>query len=89
MSGAAAINDAGETAGVASGRCCHWRQGVTTDLGPAKLVEDINQQGMICGSVDRPYPQNFVPGVWDSSSRPSVSRRFLCRLVLWGVTPTA
>ena len=28
-------------------------------------MEDINQQGLICGSVE-PSPQNFVPGVWDS-----------------------
>jgi len=66
VSGAAAINGAGETAGEAAGRCCHWRQGVTTDLGPAKYVEDINEQGLICGSVPRPAPHDFVPGVWDS-----------------------
>ncbi len=65
-SGAAAINDTGETAGVAADRCCHWRQGVTADLGPAKVVGDINAQGLICGSVSGPAPQHFVPGVWDS-----------------------
>jgi probable HAF family extracellular repeat protein len=41
--------------------------GTLTDLGPAAFVEDINESGQVCGSIGKPWPQAFSPGIWDIS----------------------
>ena len=72
-SGAAAINQAGDVVGMSwhmndngtqPSRGFYYQNGNLMDLGEAAFIDGMNDNGQVCGSVGRAYPQNFSPEVW-------------------------
>ncbi|MBF5043517.1 hypothetical protein FGE12_14050 [Aggregicoccus sp. 17bor-14] len=62
--GAQAINAQGEVAGLCeNGHAFLHGAGGVKDLGAASFVADLNEAGQVCGSLGRPFPQNFMPGL--------------------------
>jgi probable HAF family extracellular repeat protein len=68
---ALAINQAGDVVGTSGDTPPHGfvysSSGALRDLGPAGFVEDINDSGQVCGSIGKPWPQAWAPGIWDIS----------------------
>jgi uncharacterized membrane protein len=52
---ASAVNANGEVAGLAGGdRGYLWSNGASIDLGPAVIVYDVNDAGLVCGAIKTP-----------------------------------
>jgi probable HAF family extracellular repeat protein len=72
QSGAAAINAYGEVVGMSDGHAFLFSSGSEIDLGPAAFVTGVNNAGVVCGSVGKPFPQNFAAAFCDAK-KPSPS----------------
>jgi hypothetical protein len=69
---ATAINLSGQVVGTSDDNGFFFNGGTLKDLGPAGFVPYINDAGMACGSIGKPYPQAYVPATWDTTqSSPS------------------
>jgi probable HAF family extracellular repeat protein len=69
---ALAINAAGEVSGTSDDHGFFYN-GALKDLGPAAFVSGLNDVGIVCGSLGKPYPQNFSPAIWHAKeASPSV-----------------
>jgi probable HAF family extracellular repeat protein len=69
---ATAINQAGDVVGLSGDTHGFvYSGGTLRDLGqaggPVAFVDDINESGQVCGSIGKPWPQAFSPGIWDIS----------------------
>jgi hypothetical protein len=61
---ATAISRIGEVLGVTDkGHGFFWNGGASVDLGQAAFVEDVNDAGIVCGSLAKAYPSNYAPGI--------------------------
>jgi probable HAF family extracellular repeat protein len=65
---AADINQTGEVVGTSDDHGFLYSGGVVRDLGQAAFVEHINEAGQVSGSIGKPWPQAFSPGIWDVSA---------------------
>lgn len=67
--GAQSINSSGEVAGGTDGNHAFvFSGGVAKDLGPMAFVTRISDAGVVCGSVGKPWPQNFRAAICDTKS---------------------
>jgi probable HAF family extracellular repeat protein len=62
---ALAINSADEVVGTSGNSGFCFNAGTLTPLGPAAFVEDINDAGIACGSIGKPYPADFAAAICD------------------------
>jgi uncharacterized membrane protein len=64
---ASAINSAGQVVGASDDNGFFFAGGALKDLGPVGFVTKINDASMACGSIGKPYPQAYVPVIWDTT----------------------
>jgi probable HAF family extracellular repeat protein len=64
-SAAMAINASQQVVGTSDDHGFCFESGSLKDLGLAGFVSSINNAGIACGSIGKPEPQNFSPGIWD------------------------
>jgi probable HAF family extracellular repeat protein len=76
-SGASAVNKSGAVAGLSGSNNSHgylFAGASLVDLGPAAFVEDINDSGVVAGSLGKPQPEFFHAAICDTSrANPSFS----------------
>lgn len=65
---AACINASNEVAGRSDNHAFIFSSGATADLGPIAFVADLNDASVICGSIGKPFPQNFAGAICDTKT---------------------
>jgi probable HAF family extracellular repeat protein len=63
---ASAINSANEVVGTSGNLGFCFSSGTLKSLGTVSFVADINDAGLACGSIGKPYPANFAAAICDT-----------------------
>lgn len=61
-----AINSSGDVVGRSDSHAFIFSSGSAKDLGLMPFVTGINDGGVACGSIGKPYPQNYIAGICDT-----------------------
>ena len=69
-----AINSSVDVVGRSDSHAFIFSSGSAKDLGLMPFVTGINDGGIACGSIGKPYPQNYIAGICDTKQpNPSLS----------------